>query len=289
MIASMAAKTTRPSTSDWSTSAIGTVWPPIVNQMAPPTSLLAGPLLVGLLAACASGGEEVVLPLAETQPPTAEQHRVEDRIVAVLDEEAIMLSDIDQVIGLGLVDERPGESLEDLRGRVLEGLIDQRLRFQQVDRFGLERVSVALVESEVAKIASRFPDRPSYLARLADLEMTEEELDQLVARQLMVLSYVEERLGGRIFVSLDDIRAYYEEVLTPGLRAQGSPVPPLEEVREDIRGLLRAERLNVEIAEWTTRLRRAADIQVFLFDPPSGRLPPLVHRIEVETPPPERD
>lgn len=248
-------------------------------------SVLAGPLLLaGLLAACASRGDAVVVPLPEPRPPIAEGHRVEDRIVAVLDEEAILLSDIDQVIGLGLIDERPGESLEELRGRVLEGLIDQRLRFQQVDRFGLERVSVSLVESEVAKIAARFPDRASYLQRLAELEMTEEELDQLVARQLMVLSYVEERLGGRIFVGLDDIRAYYEEVLAPGLRDRGSPVPPLEEVREDIRGLLRAERLNVEIAEWTARLRRQADIQVFLFEPPSGPLPPLVQRLESEPP-----
>ena len=247
------------------------------------TFLLAG-LLAGLLAACATGGEAVVAPLPEPEPPFAERHRVEDRIVAVLDEEAILLSDVDQVIGLGLIDERPGEGLEDLRARVLEGLIDQRLRFQQVDRFGLERVSVSLVEAEVGKIAARFPDRASYLVRLAELEMTEEELDQLVARQLMVLSYVEERLGARIFVSLDDIRAYYEEVLAPGLRSQGSPVPPLEEVREDIRGLLRAERLNVEIAEWTARLRREADIQVFLFEPPTGRLPPLVQRVEADAP-----
>lgn len=241
-------------------------------------------LLAVLAAACSSGSDAVVVPIPESAPPVAERHRLEDRIVAVLDEEAILLSDVDQVIGLGLVDRRSGEGMDELRGRVLEGLIDQRLRFQQVDRFGLERVSVAVVEAEVAKVAARFPDRPSFLARLAELEMSEEELDQLIARQLMVLAYVQERLGGRIFVSLDDIRAYYEEVLVPGLRAQGSPVPPLEEVREDIRGLLRAERLNVEIAEWTRRLRRAADIQVFLFEQPAGPLPPLVRRSEAEPP-----
>ncbi|HEX2163665.1 MAG TPA: hypothetical protein VHM02_06925 [Thermoanaerobaculia bacterium] len=247
----------------------------------PPVRSLAAALLLAAGAACSGGPDPLVAPVPEAAPPLAEEHRMEDRVVAVLDEEAILLSDVDQVIGLGLVERRAGESLGELRARVLQGLIDQRLRFQQVDRFGLERVAVAVVEAEVQKIAGQFPDRDSFLGRLARLEMTEEELDQLVARQLMVLSYVEERLGARIFVSLEDIRAYYEEVLIPGLEASNSPIPPLEEVREDIRGLLRAERLNAEIAEWTERLRRQADVQLFL-TPPTGPLPPLVRRLEAD-------
>lgn len=235
---------------------------------------------LAVLVGCTGGPDPVAAPIPEVELPTVAGHHVEDRIVAVLDEEAILLSDVDQVIGLGLVEERPGESLDDLRVRVLEGLIDQRLRFQQVDRFGLERVAVDVVEAEVAKIAAQFPDRDSFLGRLARLDMSEEELDQLVARQVMVLSYVEERLGARIFVSLDDIREYYETELVPGLTASGMPVPPLEDVREDIRSLLRAERLNAEIIAWTERLRREADIQIFLFEPPAGTLPPLVRRVE---------
>lgn len=242
-------------------------------------TVAAGTLALAL-AGCRGGPEPIAAPIPEPELPTAAAHRVEDRIVAVLDEEAILLSDVDQVIGLGLIEELPGESLDDLRVRVLERLIDQRLRFRQVDRFGLERVAVDVVETEVAKIAAQFPDRDSFLGRLARLEMTEEELDQLIARQVMVLSYVEERLGARIFVSLDDIRAYYDTDLVPGLTASGMPIPPLEDVREDIRSLLRAERLNDEIIEWTERLRREADIQIFLFQPPTGTLPPLVRRIE---------
>ena len=246
-------------------------------SLVPTAAVLAA---AALAAACSEGPDPVVPPIAEASPPAAEAHRVEDRVVAVLDEEAILLSDVDQVIGLGLVEERPGESLEELRARVLEGLIDQRLRFRQVDRFGLERVAVDVVETEVAKIAGQFGDRAAFLRRLAELDMTEEELDQLVARQLMVLSYVEERLGARIFVSLDDIRAYYENEMIPGLAASGDPVPPLEDVREAIRGLLRAELLNAEIAAWTARLRREADIQVFLFEALEGPLPPLLRRSE---------
>ena len=41
------------------------------------------------------------------------------------------------------------------------------------------------------------------------------DLRQLVARQLMVLTYVDEQLGPRVFVSLDDINAYYTTCSLP--------------------------------------------------------------------------
>ncbi|HEX2253407.1 MAG TPA: hypothetical protein VHQ65_09085, partial [Thermoanaerobaculia bacterium] len=106
-------------------------------------------------------------------------------------------------------------------------------------------------------------------------------LSQLVARQLRVVNYVDERLGARVFVSLQDIRTYYDEELVPALAAAGDDPPPLEEVREDIRGLLKERRLNDEIERWTRELRREADVRLFL-DPPSPPLPPVVERYGAE-------
>ena len=40
-------------------------------------------------------------------------------------------------------------------------------------------------------------------------------LRQLLTRQILVLAYVEERVGPRVFVGLEDIRRYYETVLAP--------------------------------------------------------------------------
>ena len=46
-------------------------------------------------------------------------------------------------------------------------------------------------------------------------------LRQLVARQLLVLTYVDERLGPRVFVGPDDINRYYRSVLTPEMQKPG--------------------------------------------------------------------
>ncbi len=251
-----------------------------------PAARRARGLALGLLAL--AGGACSAHETPATPPPPlsvpASAYHLRDRVVAVVDEEAVLLSDIEQVIGLGLVTAEPGESAAALRARVLDQLIDQRLRFQVVDRFAFERVSVDLIEAQVARIAEQFPSREAFLRRLAELDLDEEELHQLVARQLMVLNYVEERLGARVFVSLDDIRTYYEEELAPRLRKAGQPVPALEDVREDIRALLKEKRLNQEIEDWTERLRREADIQVFL-DEPVQPLPPRVDRVAGSAPP----
>jgi hypothetical protein len=54
-------------------------------------------------------------------------------------------------------------------------------------------------------------------------------------------------------------------------------VPPIEEVREDIRQLLKERRLNEAIEGRTEELRREADVLTF-FDEPEG-LPPVVLEI----------
>lgn len=225
---------------------------------------LAASLLLAIAAAPARA--------QDAAPPT-----LVDRIVAVVDEDPILLSEVEEVIGLGLAARRSGESDDELRERVVDGLIEQRLRFHEVDRSGFQRVPVAEIEERLAEMVEDFGGAEAFGSRLAELGMTEPEVRQLVARQLAVLTYVEERLGARVFVGLEDIRAHYQEAVVPRARARGEQPPPLDEVREAIRALLSEERLNQEIARWTDELRREADVVVF--PSPPAALPPVVDTI----------
>ncbi len=108
--------------------------------------------------------------------------------------------------------------------------------------------------------------------------MSIESLRQLVTRQLLVLNYVEERLGPRVFVTPEDTQAYYDRTLAAAAARHGEPPPPLDEVREQIRELLRQQKLNEEIDRWTEELRRQADVANY-FDREDRPLPPVVHRI----------
>lgn len=215
--------------------------------------------------------------LAQGWPPAPLELR--DRIVAVVDEDPILSSDIDRAITLGLADRREGESERAFRRRVLESLIVQRIQLHEVSRFGIEQVPPEAIEEQVDAIRSRFRDEEELRARLAEVGLDLPGLRQLVARQLAVLSYFEEFLGPRIFVDLEEIREYYDETLVPELEARGAPVPPIEQVREEIRRLLRERRLNEAIETRTEELRREADVLTF-FDSEHEELPPVVLQIE---------
>ncbi len=226
--------------------------------------LLASTLLPGLTLALA--------PRAAAAPPELE---LRDRIQAVVDEDPILSSDVDRAITLGFSGRQEGESERDFRRRVLDELIDQRVRLHEVTRFGIEQVPVDQIEEQVQLIRSRFPSEGEFRSRLAEVGLDLESLRQLVARQLSVWIYFQEFLGPRVFVSLEDIRKYYDDTLVPELRARGAAVPAIEDVREDIRNVLKEQRLNQAIEQRTEELRREADV-VNYFDSAHDHLPPVV-------------
>ncbi len=207
----------------------------------------------------------VLLVLAVASPAVAEQaEEVVDRIVAVVDEDPILLSDVERVLSLGLVPRVPGESEAAARRRGLDRLIEEKLRFHEIDRFGFSEVPVQEVDEQLAQVRARLGSAARLAAELERVGMDETELRQLLARQIMVLTYVDERLGPRVFVSLEEIRSYYDGVLVPELAARGEKAPPLAEVREQIRAVLKDSRLNEEIERWTEVLRLEADVEDFL-------------------------
>jgi hypothetical protein len=201
-----------------------------------------------------------------------------DRLLAVVDDDPILESQLDQVIGIGLVEPQEGEDDTRFRRRILDGLIEEKLRFHEVDRFGFAEVPVDQVEEQFEVVRGRFPDEETFQARLEELSLNEQGLRQLLARQVMVLIYVEERLGARVFVGLEEIQEYYDNELVPRLEASNEPIPLVREVREPIRQVLKEELLNEEIERWTDELRRNADV-VDYFDREQRELPPVVHEV----------
>lgn len=225
--------------------------------------------------------------LAAAAAPAAAGHSasganvLKDRVIAVVDDDPILATDLDRAIVIGQLAPKAGEPQRTFRRRVLDDLVAQRLRFHEIDRFGLEQVPVDQIERQVAEVRARFKDDATYRQKLREVGLDEAALRQLMARQLEVLAYVDERLGPQVFVGLDDISNYYRTVLTLQVQQQHLPVPPLESVRDKIREVLRQQRLTEEIERWTEELRRKVVIAVYFDEPAGGPLPPVVKRIEL--------
>src|SRR4051794_5220544 len=221
-------------------------------------------------------------PKKPAAPPTAPAPSVpaapnvpKDKVLAGVDEDPVLASDVERVVKLGLQARNPGETDDAYRKRVLNSLIEERLRFHEIDRYGLEQVPVDDIEKAVAKVRAGFKDEASFQKAIKEVGLTPKGLRQLMSRQLLVLTYVDERLGPRVFVTFDDINKYYRTVLTPEMQKKGQPVAPLDEVREDIREVLKQQKLTQELHTWTEELRAKADVVIY---PPEsgGPLPPVV-------------
>ncbi len=216
---------------------------------------------------------------------SAEGGVLADRILAVVDEDPILASDLRQVVALGLAQQQEGESEELFQRRLLDRLIEDRLRFHEVDRFGFEAVPASEIDNQIEAIDEAFTTQQSTVTqengpqtfdqRLEQIGIDRATLREIVARQLMILAYVEERLGARVFVSLADIQNYYDNELVPEMERLHTDPPALTSVREEIRALLREQRLNEEIDGWTQELRERADILDYL-DSEHSELPPVI-------------
>lgn len=186
-----------------------------------------------------------------------------DRIAAVVEQDVITLSEIDQLVLLRFIDRSTGESEDSYRRRVLETMIAQALRFKDVQRFGGMDVSRDAVEARLVQIQQRFPSPQAFEQALQETEMTLDEVRAQITRQLQLEAYIEERFSPLIFISNDEIETYYRDLWLTQRQSRGLAPLPLSEVREEIRTLLRAERLDDEIRKWTEELRSRVNVDIY--------------------------
>src|SRR6185436_9470901 len=129
--------------------------------------------------------------------------------------------------------------------------------------FGAEDVSHDAIDARIQEIKGRFASEAEFNAALGRAELTIEEVQALVKRQLQVESYIQERFAPLVFISTEDIEEYYRGPWTQQRRERGLAVPPLAEVRDEIRDAVRSARLQDEIEKWTAQLRERANVDVY--------------------------
>lgn len=199
-----------------------------------------------------------------------------DRLVAVVDDDPVFLSDIDRLLALGLVELPDVAADVEVRRRVaLDRLIDDRLRLHEVERYELGTVPAPQMVQHVDALAQSLGGRDALIELLAAQDMDLEALRVLLRRQLRILAFVEERLAPRVSVAEADVQAHYDTELRSEMAARGAPLPPLDEVREAIERVLYERALNREIEDWTNDLRRRAKV-VDLLQRRVRDLPPVV-------------
>jgi hypothetical protein len=185
-----------------------------------------------------------------------------DRIAAVIDREVLTVSEISQLIEIRFFP-RTSESEDAYRRDVLDALIAQALRYRDVERFGAQDIARDTIEARIAEMRGRFASPAEFDAAVARAELTMDEVQALAKRQLQVEAYIQERFAPLVLVTPEEIDAYYAGPWSAQRRERGLAVPPLAQVRDEVREAVRSSRLAEEIETWTARLRARAAVDVY--------------------------
>ena len=184
-----------------------------------------------------------------------------DRLAAIVDRQALTVSEISQLVEIRFFPTTASDP-DDHRREVLDALIAQTLRYRDVERFGPQEISRDAIDARLQEIRQRFATEQAFHDALAHAELSLDEVRALVNRQLQVEAYIRERFLPLVFLTNEDVEAYYRDEWTKQRRARGLDVPEFSAVRDEIRSLLKNRRLDSEIQKWTTQLRARANVDI---------------------------
>jgi hypothetical protein len=116
-----------------------------------------------------------------------------DRVLAVVNGNLIMLSDVTAARELGLVS--PGTSEDPVRA-VLSQLIDRALELGEVERYAPPEPTSEMVEAEVKTVRARFASQVEFDAALARSGIELQHLRETLRENLRILAYLDQRFAG---------------------------------------------------------------------------------------------
>lgn len=184
-----------------------------------------------------------------------------DRIVAVVNEQVITLTDLRIAEAFGLYEEDFKEKSGDLHPLILERLIDQKL----VIALAGEEIFVENEEldSFQARIIEKLGNDQA-LRKLEEFGLDWEDLRGYIFEKIIYQKIISRKFGQRNIVSLKEIEDYYQQSYVPSQREKGLEPQPMMELLDEIESRIIQEKIKTQINDWIKNLRKKADIQKLL-------------------------
>jgi len=229
-----------------------------------------GIVWLGVVTSCVSVLQFRCL-LAQEAPQPASSTVVLDRVVAVVNNHAILSSDLDDEIRLSVLDPGRGGLGKLTRSVALEQLISRALIQQQIRQEDEQAANPpqAEVDGRLAEIRHEIPacvrencaSEAGWKAFLSEHHLSAERVESYLRYRLEILRFIERRFREGIHISPQEIEAYYHDKLLPQY-APGESIPTLDKVTPRIQEILLQQKVNVLFDDWLENLRKQGDVEV---------------------------
>ncbi len=194
-----------------------------------------------------------------------------DEAVAVVNKRLILASDLDDEIGLSVLEPDIAGQGPLTRGEALDRLISRTLIEQQIRQEDVEAAEPkpAEVEARLKQLRTELPacvrancaSEAGWEAFLARHELTERRVEAFIRYRMEILRFIEQRFRPGIRITESQIETYYRGTLLPQYAA-GEAVPPLRDVAPRIEEILLEQQVNVLFGQWLDNLRQQGDVEI---------------------------
>jgi peptidyl-prolyl cis-trans isomerase SurA len=227
------------------------------------------------VAAAMAPAAAVVAAAGQTQPAapssTVLASTVLDRVVAVVNNQAILWSDIANEVRFSVLNPEetltvalsPQTALQELISRTL---IQQQVRQEDISASqpNEEEVQARLKELRTelpACVRMNCATDAGWQKFLSANGLTADQVDAYLGLRLEMIRFIEIRFRQGIRISQQEIEAYYRTKLLPQY-APGARVPPLSDVAPRIEEILLEQQVNVLFDAWLENLRKQGDVEI---------------------------
>jgi hypothetical protein len=211
-----------------------------MRKVAPPTLVLAF-LVVG--AGLAAHAQQVV-----------------DRIVARIEGDIILLSDIAKLSRYQQFLDGKSQSNEE----ILQLLIDQWVVRTEAETSRFPAPSPADVQRNVERVKKSFASPGEYEARKSEAGLSDAEISEMAGAQLYLSNYLDSRFRPSVQIDPKAIEDYYQTGVVARAKARGVQPPTFEAARDLIQEFLVQQGINDEANRWLKESRNGLHVEILL-------------------------
>ncbi len=183
-----------------------------------------------------------------------------DRIVARVDTDIILLSDIRELARYQqLVD---GRSESD--GEILDRLIDQWIVRTEAKAALFPLPSDADVDRSLERLKRSFSSPEEYEERKTQSGLSDDGVRRILRAQLYLSNYLDSRFRASIQIDQKAIQDFYETRVVPRAESRGQPPPSLDAARDFIQEALVQRAINVQSDKWLKESRSRLHVENLL-------------------------
>lgn len=136
--------------------------------------------------------------------------------VAMVNGVAITTADFDREVGryeqqMAMMGQPVSpEQLQEIKGKVLDGMIDRELLYQESKKEGI-KVDKTEVDQRISALKQKFPKEEDFKQTLERLGLTEASLRTQFEQELAVKALVDKKFAGKVTVTEQDMKKFYSD------------------------------------------------------------------------------